>query len=446
MLSKSRYVRGMNCAKSLWLAVHKREEREVSAAQEAIFASGTSVGELATSFFPGGFMALADDFPNKAAAENTARLISMGVETIYEATFIYNSTLVAVDILTKVKGQWQIFEVKSSNSAKPEHVKDAAIQFFVAKGCGVAVEKISILHFNKEYVRRGEIDVQQLFAATDITDEVLQLQADIPGNIEQLLTMLKGAEPEVEMGQQCVKPYTCDFTAYCQRFRPAEPESEPLSNTPVINESAIQKFLQQMDYPLGFLDFETIMAGVPMFDESRPWQQIPFQYSLHIDTGEDLLHREFLAYPKDDPRPDFIRQLLKETAELGTILVYNAAFEKTRLRELARDFPDYAGALSNLAESLIDLMLLFRYHYRTESMEGSYSIKMVLPAVCPDLSYDDLEIGNGGDASQIYLSLYYCDDVDYIFTRLQHLSAYCKLDTLAMVRLLRAAHASVEQI
>ncbi|HNX89837.1 MAG TPA: hypothetical protein PKH58_12210, partial [Paludibacteraceae bacterium] len=173
MLSKSRYTRGCNCQKSLWLYVHKKEEQVIPEATQAIFARGTSAGELAQNYFPGGKLAVLEDFPGFASAKRTQDFIRQGIETIYEATFIYDNTLVAVDILHKQDGKWHLYEVKSTNSVKPEHIKDVGVQYYVAKGSGLDIEDAFLMHFNREYVRHGDIEVNKLFIPESILGEVV---------------------------------------------------------------------------------------------------------------------------------------------------------------------------------------------------------------------------------------------------------------------------------
>lgn len=443
MLSKSKYLRGVKCHRNLWLYTNKREEQHYSDDNMRVFNRGTSVGELAQAYFPDGkFAVQPGEMPTYDSARLTQEYIQQGVESIYEATFIYDKTIVAVDLLHKEEDGWHLYEVKSTNSAKSEHIMDVAVQYYVLKGCGLVLADASVMFFDRHYVKRGDIDVHQLFTYESVLNNILPMQESISQNIAFFHDMVNVDEPLIEMGNHCDKPYECDFKDYCRSLVPAvEVEKKILSNEPVVNRSEIQRFLSTLSYPLCHLDFETIMPGVPLFDESRPYQQIPFQYSIHtcVDKGAKLKHLEYLA-PSDlniDPRKGLIEQMIVDTTGANTILVYNIAFERSRLIEKKRDFPAYTEALDSIIDRLVDLMPPFRSkHYRTESMEGSYSIKKVLPAVCPELSYDDLEINNGSDASNIFLELYYSDDKEYVKTTRQHLLNYCELDTLAMVKVL----------
>lgn len=439
MLSKSKYTRGMNCLKSLWLYVHKNDERIISDASQVVMTQGTIVGELACDYFPGGKMAVLEDYPCLESAERTQEFIRQGIETIYEATFIFDDTLVAVDILHKNNGKWSLYEVKSTNSVKPQHIKDVAVQYYVLKGCGLDLEDAFLMHLNSSYVRRGELDVKQLFLPESVMGQILPMQQDIATNLLMLREMVGKDEPDIQMGAQCSSPYACDFQAYCSRLVPSvEQEIKVLSSIPEVRKAEVKAFVGKVRYPLHHLDFETIMPAVPMFDESRPYQAIPFQFSLHCqetDRGE-IKHFAYLAEsnPAIDPRIGLIEQMIEQTKNAITIFMYSP-YERTMINQMKRDFPEYADELQLIVDKLVDLIVPFRKkHYKTETMEGKSSIKKVLPAICPELSYSDLEIGDGMSASNSFLELYSCNDAEVISSTRENLLKYCHLDTLAMVK------------
>jgi hypothetical protein len=445
MLSKSKYLRGVKCMKNLWLYSFKREFQSVSDDNIRIFNSGTNVGQLAQAYFPEGeFAVQPNEIPTYETARLTQELIQSGAETIYEAAFIYNDTIVAVDLLRKEANGWHIYEVKSTNNIKPEHIVDVAVQYYVLKSCGLEIIDASVMHFDRTYIRRGKLNATKLFRHESVLNAVLNKQHEIATNITSIFPeMLQGAEPNIKMGNQCNNPYECDFKCYCKSLLPETPEEvkQLLSNEPQVNKVEVNSFLNTLKYPLCHLDFETIMPAVPMFDESRPYQQITFQYSLHHQQKPDgeVKHTEYLAMsnPDIDPRLELITQLIAETLEAQTILVYNMTFERCRIQEMMRDFPHYAAPLQSIIDRMIDLMVPFRKkHFTTESLGRYYSIKLVLPALCPDVSYNELEINNGMDASNQFLDLYNCTDEKHITNTRQHLLKYCHLDTLAMVRIL----------
>ncbi len=283
--------------------------------------------------------------------------------------------------------------------------------------------------------------------------------------------------PEINIGPQCNDPYDCAFLGYCWKDIPEysvfniarlntnkkfelfnsgiikiedvpgdyklnanqrlQVDSE-INKTSFMDKKGLKNFLDSLTYPLYFMDFETFMPAVPLYDDSRPYQQIPFQYSLHYqeDYKSELKHYEFLADAKGDPRIPFIEKLLKDTENEGDILVYNQAFEMSRLKEIARDFPQYANDIEERLSRIKDLMLPFqKKYYYTPEMKGSYSIKKVLPALVPELSYEGLEIAEGGAAMNAFESLIYETDEKVIQKTRKDLLEYCKMDTLAMVEI-----------
>lgn len=238
------------------------------------------------------------------------------------------------------------------------------------------------------------------------------------------------------MGIRSFDDIPADFRFTDKEWELAEAD---LLNKEIRNEEALRRFAGNLTWPVYFMDFETIMPAIPLYDESRPYQQIPFQYSVHIrqQPGGETLHHEFLGTPPADPRPAFIESLLILLGTTETVLTYNMAFEKSRLCELARDFPVYAERIEAILPRMADLMEPFRNrHLYHPAMKGSYSIKAVLPALVKDLSYDDLEIHEGGTASLTYLSLY--EDIDLLSVRKkrENLLKYCRMDTWAMVKLI----------
>lgn len=440
MLSKSRFTRGINCQKSLWLYVHKPEVSEVSDDQQNMFATGTDVGNIARDYFPDGQLAVTEDYPNFAAAKRTEELIRQGEKTIYEATFIYDNTLVAVDILTCSEGNWKIYECKSSTCVKGYHIADVALQYYIVKNAGVPLDDAAVMYIDNKYERSGELEPCKLFASKSVLPEILLLQSFVKENIPLLLEMLGGEEPEREMGKHCSVPFTCDFSEYCRALKPAQPETDkPIPDqTPIIKSDLIRKRLDNFGYPLYFFDFETVGFAVPRFDHSRPYQQLPFQYSLHYRESKesDPEHFSFLAWPDGDPRRDLIEQLISETHRPGKILTYNVAFERRILRDLISDFPEYKTGLQDIINRLDDLMPVFRQkEYYIPAWGRKYSIKLVQPHLAPELSYNDLEIRNGGNASALFAQLYDTTDTKLIEQTRNALLKYSHLDTWAMVRI-----------
>ena len=476
-LSKSQFIRGLQCHKSLWLYKNKYELRtEPDAAQQAIFDAGTDVGVFAQQLFPNGHEIIYDYKKIDENVNKTQELIDSETKTIYEASFIYEDVLVMVDILHKGDNGWEMYEVKSSTSVKEVHGNDISIQYYVLKGNGLDISKTALVHINSKYERNGELDIQQLFTIVDITDVAIANQLFVKEQLSSLKGMLEGDIPKIDIGPHCSDPYPCDFKEHCWQHIPKysifdiaglytkkkfelynqgilKIEDVPpdyklsdkqrfqidteISMKDFINKDGIMKFLTQLEEPIGLFDFETFQQVVPAFDKQRPYQQIPFQYSLHVLNNSKLDHYEFLGEPGKDPREELVNRMLAQTKECKTILVYNKTFEVQRIKELALHFPDKAEKLNDILNKIVDMMKPFQdKDYYTKEMRGKFSIKLVLPALVPELSYDDLDIADGGMAMSAYAKLQKMSNADEIEKIKSDLLKYCELDTYAMVKIL----------
>jgi len=480
ILSKSTFLRGLQCHKSLYLNRYQRNLRdEISPEQEAIFATGREVGILAQGLFPGGVQSKPpNSFEFQRAVDVTGELIAAGKDIIYEAAFQHEQVLALVDILVRDGDNWRAYEVKSSTSVKDVYLPDAAIQYYIMRGQGIQLADISIVHLNTDYLRQGELDLEQLYKFVSVHSEVDALQPEMPGLVTELKGVLDGGiVPDIPIGLQCNDPYPCDFIGHCWSEVPEYsvfnvtrlseekafklyrdgtlrtkdiPANFPLGDAAAnqvqsdksgrtrIADVAIHAFLETLHYPLYYLDFETFNPAIPPFDGTRPYRQIPFQYSLHRkeSPSSDLEHSGFLAEAGIDPRLPLIESMLSELEGPGDIVVYSS-FEAGRIKDLAEQYPEHSTALLALLERLVDLMQPFRDRaYYAPEMHGSYSIKAVLPALVPDLSYDGLVISDGATAMRAYIELAEERDPGRIEAVRNDLWEYCKLDTLAMVRIL----------
>lgn len=479
MLSKSQFIRGLQCHKSLWLLKNRPELCDKpDAAQQALFDTGHTVGSLACQLFPGGIEIEFDSKNFDGMMAQTRQLIDEGVEVIYEATFKENGIFAMADILVKNGDAWDVYEVKASTGVKDYHLNDASVQWYALSNV-LNLNRIAIVHINNQYVRQGELDVHQLFHIEDVTETVLERLDNVPDLIDAMETMLKGDEPKMEIGVHCDDPHSCDFKSYCWKAVPNPsvfnlyrmnaskkfdlyhrgihtyqdiPADEPLSQiqqiqvqTVITQESLIQpevilEFTSSLSYPIYFFDFETFMEGIPRFDSQRPYMQMPFQYSLHIlHENGDLEHKEYLGDEHTDPRPGLVEQMLKDLGEQGSIVAFNQSFEISRIKEMAKDFEGCSEQLLKLIPRFKDLIEPFRnLGYYHPDMNGSFSIKSVLPALfpnAPELDYKQLEIQNGGMAMDTFANLHLLKDSSQREPICQALLAYCRLDTLAMVRI-----------
>lgn len=477
-LSKSLYIRGLQCHKALYFEKHHPELRdELTTDAKARFTAGNQVGELARDLFPGGELVpyVKDNFAIQF--KQTSDAIASGKRIIYEASFEHDGITVKVDILRKVAKGWQIYEVKSGTALKEVHEHDAALQYLVLTGAGIPVTNVFVVHLNSEYVRRGDLDLAQLFTVVDVTKEAKALQAEIAKEIAAQRKTLSGKKPpKIDIGSHCSAPYECDFGEHCWQHIPEESVFDlrgkgvdkfelyrngmvALKDVPldlldgkqrqqaeaaakkkvIVDRERLRKFLDQLWYPLCFLDFETFQSPIPPYDGLKPYQQVPFQYSLHYQKKRNgkLYHCEFLAGPATDPRKEFVERLLADIPEGACILAYNKAFEIGRLKELAEHFPKHRKKIRAIIDNVVDLIDPFRQRMiYSWKQKGSHSIKQVLPAFVKGMSYEGMAIGNGGEAMEAYHEMCALVDMPEELAELRKaLLEYCRLDTLAMVRL-----------
>ena len=478
-LSKSRFLAGLQCELKLWYQCFERQLiPDVPPFQQAIFDAGHEVGELATQLYSGGVLIDAPYYQHKQAVQSTLRAMQdPGVKAIYEAAFAYDDVRIRVDILERLEdGSWNLVEVKSSTSVKEVYYPDVAIQYYVLEGCGLQINRAGILHINNQYVYDGrDLDLQSLFSFADLTDETIAMQPEVPSGLEALKAMLADSDaPEIQPSRHCHKPYDCEFWDHCTRDMPqfwvydihairqeqlAElarlgiqkineiPETFALTEIQqrirkcIIAEKEfisddLEAELNDVDYPVHFLDFETIGTAIPRYADIRPYQTIPFQWSDHIlgESGK-LDHREYLCNEDKDPREEFTQTLLDALGTKGSIVIYTS-YEIGVLNSIIEHLPHYAAKLQSVIDRFIDLYAIIKRHYYHPKFYGSFSLKYVLPALAPEMSYENLSIQEGGQASIEYLRMIDSATPEDEKTRLrQDLLAYCGQDTLAMVKI-----------
>ncbi len=479
-LSKSRFQAGLQCPKRLWLECHHPEFADpISEAKQAVFDIGHQVGELARRRFHRGVLVAEDYTQSRAALATTARLMEQGASCLYEAAFIYDGVFVRVDVLRRSeRGHWQLVEVKSSSQLKPENISDAAIQTYVLRSTGIPIDRTCLLHLNKDYVYPGgEYDLDQLFVLEDITAQVEAYLPNVPALVGDMKRMLAGDCPESRIGRHCENPYDCSFMGHCHSFLP----ERPITDLPYLQDDFLADLLEQgiysvrdvplshprlspaqrivcevaqsgephfgeglsselarLEFPLCFLDFETIMPALPRYVGTRPYQTIPVQWSCHtLHEDRRLEHHEHLHYERNDPRPLLTERLLAALAGSGTVLTYSG-YEGTILKGLAESQPQWAGEIADVQDRLLDLRGVVGRHVHHPDFHGRTSLKRVLPALVEDLSYDGLAVHSGEVAMLRYEQAVWGDlpepTREAIF---QDLLQYCHTDTLAMVRLLQ---------
>lgn len=479
MITKSDFLLFMQCEKSFWLHKHKPQLFDVSKNQ-SIMDKGNEVTEVARTLFPGGVL-VPYSLDAKEMIAQTKKLIHEGVETIYEAAFEYEGCYVICDILQKRRDVWSVYEVKSSTDVKERHLDDITFQFYVVAN-NLPTETISLVHINHDYIRNGELNVKELFHVSEQTEYVVENVLQIPFLVERMKALLDEKEPKKDIGEYCNKykkeNFECGAKAYCWSHIPDYsvfnisrigkkaydlydqgvvnledvPTHYKLSenqrwqvkayqeNLSIIEKETIREFLTSFTYPLYFLDFETFQQAIPLFNQLKPYEQIPFQYSLHIVENEEvpLVHKEFLAEEGKDPRRMLAERLVSDIPKGVTSVAYNMSFEKMVLRQLAGIFPDLSEHLLDIHDGMVDLMTPFQKKwYYTNEMKGSYSIKYVLPALLPNdptLDYKQLTVQNGSMAMNLYERLHTFTQEEIQRIR-QDLLAYCHLDTLAMVKI-----------
>ena len=491
ILSKSQYIRGLQCYKSLWLYKHKPELREApDSTQKSLFETGYKVGDLAKELFPNGVEIEFDSNNFDGMIQKTKELISNGAEVIYEATFKENGIFAMADILVKNGDAWDMYEVKASTSVKEYQLNDASIQWYALSNA-INLHHTYIVHIDNTYVRNGKLDIKKLFAIEDVTDEVLDRQDNIPKQLLQMEVMLQGEMPDIDIGLHCSDPFECDFWKFCWQDIPnpsvfnlyrmngskkfklyndgivsyddiikknialndtQQLQVDTFKNGEVsIDKKIIKEFLKTIKYSINFFDFETFQEAIPRFDDQRPYQQIPFQYSLHILYEDGTLeHKEFLGDEDSDPRISLIKQMLSDITPMGSIVAYNQSFEISRIKELAIFAPRYQKELLGLIDRFVDLIIPFRQKgYYHPNFNGSFSIKSVLPAMFPnddELDYKKLgSVQNGGDAMDTFANLHLLKDKSKKEEIRKDLLAYCHLDTLAMVRIVERLKEIVEK-
>lgn len=479
-LSKSRVQSGRQCHKRLWLELHDPKAARWSTPAQARLDEGTRFGDLARALLGGGHLISADHLHVDDALAETAALLAQPdaqAPMLFEPAFSHERVRVRVDAFQRHGDCDTLIEVKSTTSVKTEHVWDCAIQTWVARGAGRNVTRVLHGHVDTRFVYETEGDYRGLLKLVDITAEVEALIPRIPGIVEALKQVALGPMPALATSGACFTPYECPFLSHCRASEPEGPafsvhllpragaladrlasagyldlcdvpESElpnPLhrrvASATRTGETFVSddlpRLLADIDYPRAYLDFETIVFVVPRWLGTRPFQQLPFQFSCHTQTRDGAMrHAAFLDLTGASPLQGFVERLLDAVPSHGPVIVWNQGFEGARLRELAVLFPEHAEGLHAIVDRLVDLLPIYRKHYYHRDMRGSWSIKSVLPTIAPDLDYSALEVADGSEAQKAYLRASDAATSPGERQRLRAgMLAYCERDTWAMVRL-----------
>ncbi len=482
-LSKSKYCSAKSCFKKLWMQKYKPLEA-VQKARDAVFENGIAVGNLAKGLF-GKYKDVEFNKDLNVMIDKTKELLKQNAKIITEASFIYDNNFCSVDILKNGQDGFEIYEVKSGASLKDINIDDVSYQYFVLTKLGYNVKKAFLVYINSDYIRHGKLELKKLFNIEEVTEEAKSKIDEIELNIKVINSFMgeytEDNEPESKLGMHCKDPYMCEYWEYCTKDLPKpnvfdinkldwtkkfekyeegkisfkDLQNENLAKRfqeqidfevenmePKINVEAIKQIMNSLKYPLYFIDYETIQPVIPEYDGTWPYEQLPFQYSLHIikEEGAEVEHREFLA---DIDDKDFLRHfaesMIKDMPNDGSVIIYNNSFEPVINRQLAQLFPDLEKELTRINKNIVDFQVPFRSRdYYVKEMEGSYSIKKVLPALYPDdpdLDYHKLpSVHNGTEASDTFLNMRNMSKEEQEEIR-KGLLVYCKLDTYAMVKI-----------
>jgi len=449
-ISKSSFIAGKNCLLALWNRMHdvKRDANITNdnhVWNNSAMRAGNEIGDLAQLYF-GGVQkkgnALIKNYISNIAAAQTKKFIEDGSEIIFEACAVHagDKSNCWLDVLRKVPGtdEWDMIEVKNSGSVKPYHKDDLSFQYYVFKGAGYKIRSCFLMHINGKYERQGDLDLSQLFVLEDITAAVLKKQPEIEAKVKEEYEAAKlPAAPVVDVGGHCTKPLLCPYKSTCWKNIFNEAAAGPAQ----FNAPMLDQFLKKVEYPVYYLDYEAMMPFVPLYNGTKPFQFIPFQFSLHVEkaAGAPLIHTDFLHTKSSDPRRAFVERLIAVCGTKGSVMVYNDSFERSRNKELGLEFPEYKEQLDAISARMIDLSVPFQKHWIYEpAQKGSLSIKGVVPAYT-HLSYSGMGVANGEEAAQAYLA-FAQGKLDKTKTEKlwDSLTAYCTLDTLAMVEIHRA--------
>lgn len=481
MLTKTKFVEFMKCNNISWLeenykAILNDDNKNTS--------DGILVGNLARNIFGDYVLIDSSKYDQNELVRETKKHIEDLTNVICEATFKYKDLLCKVDILKRNEDNtYNIYEVKASTytgKLDKNYLLDIAYQKYVVTNSLVDVKDTYLVLLNPKYIKKGELELNKLFKIINVNEYLTSIKVD--KYIYEYFKYIKEPdEPKIEVGSKC---NDCKYNEYCfEKLNIKNDKNsilklyncrkkydyinegiltfEDIYNTKYFDDlnefnqriidfyinkkdiyydkNRIKEFLSNIKFPIYFFDFETYQMPIPEFDNSKPYQQIPFQYSLHImDSDYNLIHKEFLGDGITDPRLALKNQMIKDLGDSGTIIAYNHSFEKTRIKELMDIFPEDRLVLEKINERFIDLADPFQKCMYYNHLMRRTSIKDVLPSIFPTdptLDYHNLEnVHKGDEASNAYLNLKNLDEENKAIIR-NSLLKYCCLDTYAMVKI-----------
>ena len=471
LITKSELLSGIRCPRQLWLRTYQANLARPFATSELAAAAGIELGNIARCKYKEGVLVGHVEQPDLAVI-NTSRLLSGDKAVpLFEAAFVHGDVLMRTDLLVPSAVGWRMVELKSSGSVKDRHLIDCAVQLWVLEGTGISVSKVCLAHVDGSFEYAGFGDYAGLLIEEDVTDKVREILGDVPHWLDAHQDILSGAKPDMRMEGKCDG---CVFLNHCGLDMPEYPVSILPYGRKLVDElqeagiadvrdipagllnserhvivwratqtgtayisRVLQEEMAKLSYPRFFLDFESINFVIPRWVGTRPNQQIPFQWSCHIEREEnELEHREFLDASGHAPMRAFAESLIAGVEEKGPIIVYGA-FEQTILKQLITFCPDLERPLRDIIDRLTDLLPMLREHYYHPNMKGSWSIKAVLPTIAPHLDYAMLEeVQNGMMAQQAYMNIINPDTTsEQREQTICNLLKYCELDTLAMVEI-----------
>ena len=465
LLSKSNYLRGIQCKKALWLKIH--EPDHFIQDDNPLFKQGHDVTAASHHRFNATMVDMNLPFMERLSVSKQWIDEKKGM---FEGAFLYDRCFCMVDVLIYQDGGWNLIEVKSSAQLKPVHIDDAAFQYYILHHLNIKINHVYICHLNTSYCRQGALDYIDLFTLHDVTNDVKDMQPIVKKNTHELKSLSKQNQPQHPIGPHCFKPYTCHAKPHCWSpitkgsiFEMARLSKEKKFNyffqgtcsishmnasqvqnhfqkiqvsceqeaLDYLNYEALDTFIKQIVYPISYIDFECVQLPIPPFELMRPYDQLPIQYSIHIDDGNAIRHKSYLAPYGNDPRETIFVQFIEDLPRKGSIIVYNALSEKRIISDcLNQKLTINATTIGNILNRMIDLETPFKKPmiYLRE-MRGKTSLKHVLPALIPSQSYEQLQIKSGGGINAMYAKT---GDSNKAKHAIDALNEYCATDTLGM--------------